>query len=783
MQTKITRIVTILSLLLGLFSCSDDISSPDTPTGGRSPIEMSAGGMDDRGALSRAVITDGSGKTLEAMPAGTEIWTAMMSEYNTSYEGNDWAFPSGARAHMLYCATYGKANAPVDGKAPVDFGSNVRYWDDAHARSSIITIRALAVPGVPIKDGGGAWVWRWKTAESGGEVPLSAWGNDPANAPTTAYWALSTNQTDDTFKKEDLCFSNNLADNRGKGNADARLMFRESPTRKFDAGNMVFYHALTKFTIKIKCGDGFNGDGTDFHFTGSPTGKDNSFALKGFYGKGVFDLAAGEFQSLTAADITTFTSIYLAKTTPQKKEAGDYYTLQAYVLPGTDIKDGDNVADAFSFDIDKNHYKISMLDLYNAILNKKDGMGAWQNSDNGTEVKDDVLGGGKTLLAGVNYQFTFTVEKTKIKDITAQVIDWESVEADNVTPSNARINIMLEERGTAVTAGVNFYRTRDPGNNDVSDDYVGYAWDKGYTTDGKATAAYDSVKGKWTVTRWYWPDNTTYYHFRALGNTTHTSPESLPAPVADVSDGPDYFNLTHGESYEDYIWGAPFLDDADNETAGSFQWSYSLTKGFDGTDAEDGKTPQRHQIYHGIGPTNSVIKILMFHVMSDVTFTVKTTTGENKVTLKDGDNHTKIRLENLYTSGKVLMGNGLVTTTGATVDYPFSNAPVADCGGYSWKGYGAVPQSLDDVVLVITTPDNNEYKVAMKDMLATAVSTYNIANPYAKNSSGKYMIDRWYPGFKYSYSFTLTKKGIENITATVIDWEEVKADDDIVQIK
>lgn len=745
---------------------------------------MSAGGMDDRGAISRAVITDGSGKTLEAMPAGTEIWTAMMSEYNTDYKDKDWAFPSGARAHTLYCATYGKANAPVDGKAPVDFGSNVRYWDDAHARSSIITIRALAVPGVPIKDGGGAWVWRWKTAESGGEVPLSAWSDNSANAPTTAYWALSTNQTDDAFKKEDLCFSNNLADNRGKGNADARLMFRESPTRKFDAGNMVFYHALTKFTIKIKCGDGFKGDGTDFQFTGSPTGKDNSFALKGFYGKGVFDLTAGEFQSLTADDITTFTSIYLANTTPQKKEAGDYYTLQAYVLPGTDIKDGDNVADAFSFDIDKNHYKISMHDLYNAILNKKDGMGNWLNRDDSeTGVKTSVLGGGTTLLAGVNYQFTFTVEKTKIKDITAQVIDWESVQADNMTPSNARINIMLEERGTAVTAGVSFYRTRDPGNNDVSDHYVGYAWDKGYTTDGMATAAYDNVKGKWAVTGWYWPDNTTYYHFRALGNMTYTASDSLLVPVADVPYGPDYFSLSDGESYEDYIWGAPFLDDADNETAGSFQWSYSLTKGFDGTDAEDGKTPQKHQIYHGIGPTNSVIKILMFHVMSDVTFTVKTTAGENKVTLKDDDNHTKIRLEKLYTSGKVLMGNGLVTPTGGpTAKDDFSN-PVENGGSYSWNGYGAVPQGLENVVLVITTPDKNEYRVAMKDVLATTVSTYNIKNPYALNGSGKYMIDRWYPGFKYKYSFTLTKKGIENITATVVDWEEVTADDDIVQIQ
>ena len=739
MYNKIKQFIYLLSLLV-FVACSDDATT-DIATGDKTPIELSVGGMDD-GAATRAVITDGSGKTLVVMPNGTGIRISMKSEYNTTFSGESWAF-QGTPA-TKYCTTWGTAQKTSDNKAPINFGSNIRYWDDAHARSSMLSLWGLAVPGKATSE------WTWKATSDGTEVvDHMPWGT--TTTPTQIYWAVSDNQNGESMAKEDLCFSNNLADHTSTS-SDNRLKFN-STTKKFDTGNMIFYHALTQFTIKIKCGDGFVGNGTDFKFTNLPPIETatNSFALNGFYGKGIFDVKAGEFQT---SEGSTISSIYLQSTTYQNKNQGDYYVLRAYVLPGTDLL-STSVADAFSFTIDNNNYKISMRDLYDAISARNSGS------------LTTVLGEGKKLLAGVNYVFTFTVDKTKISGMTAQIQEWENVQADNITPSNARINLKLEERGTEVTSGVDFYRALDLGNTAITDTYVGYNWITGYLTDGKATASYSG--SQWTISNWYWPNNTAFYHFRAVGDRSSTSPVP-PTPQTDVTYG-DYFALTAGESYKDYTWGAPFLDDQDNEVAGSFKWTYSTQHGFDGSGSP-------HQIYHGIGPTNSVIKILMFHMMSDVTIKIKTTSGEDEVTLVDGTNKTTAVLKNLHTSGKVLIGNGLVQTTGSAVDVTV-NLEGSDV--LSWNNYGAIPQDLSNVVLEITTPDKNLYKVVMKDVISTSYTNSNnsnIQNPY---SAGK--INYWYPGFKYEYTFTLSKKKIENITATILDWETVTAGDDNVQIQ
>ena len=741
MFNKIKQFVYILSLLV-FVACSDDATT-DIATGDKTPIELSVGGMDD-GAATRAVITDGSGKTLVVMPNGTGIRISMKSEYNTTFSGESWAF-QGARA-IKYCTTWGTAQTTSDGKALINFGNNIRYWDDAHARSSMLSLWGLAVPSKATTD------WKWMATSGGTEVVDNMpWGT--TETPTQIYWAVSDNQNRESMAKEDLCFSNNLANNPA---SDKRLKFN-STTRKFDTGKMIFYHALTQFTIKIKCGDGFKGDGTDFQFTNKPTATaDNSFALNGFYGKGIFDVKEGEFLALAESNKVSISSIYLQSTTPKKKDQGDYYVLRAYVLPGTELR-STSVEDAFSFTIDHNNYKISMQDLYNAISAHNSGS------------INTVLGEGKKLLAGVNYVFTFTVEKTKISGMTAQIQKWEEVKANNITPSNARINLKLEERGTEVTSGVDFYRALDLGNQDITDDYIGYNWSTGYTLTGnKADATYDI--NQWKVSNWYWPNNTAFYHFRAVGDQSSTSPmpPTPPTPQTDAT-GVDNFVLTAGESYKDYTWGAAFLDDLDDEVAGSFQWTYSTQNGFDGT------ASNQHQIYHGIGPTNSVIKILMFHMMSDVTIHIKTTSGEDQVTLDDGTNKTTAVLTNLYTSGKVLMGNGLVQTTGSfgEVTVNLSGTDVL-----SWNNYGAIPQDLSNVVLVITTPDKNLYQVAMKDVIGTSYTNNNIKNPYSDCK-----INYWYPGFKYEYTFTLSKKKIENITATILDWEKVTAGDDNVQIQ
>ena len=239
-------------------------------------------------------------------------------------------------------------------------------------------------------------------------------------------------------------------------------------------------------------------------------------------------------------------------------------------------------------------------------------------------------------------------------------------------------------------------------------------------------------------------------------------------------------------SYTDVTWGAPFKDiDA------SAKISYSNTTGFDATSS--------HQIHPAIGPTEDAIKLILFHMMSDVTFKVKTTTGSDAVQLGNGTsgNATTIKLEKIHKEGRLFMGNGLVlgsTDDVANSSYTFTATPAPDNDGViTWANYGAIPQDLggatpsdatDDVILVITTPDHNEYRVSMKDVKASVVSETNIKNPYTKvggtgADQDKYIINAWYPGFKYEYTFKLSKKKIEDITATILDWETVEAEDEV----
>ena len=98
--------------------------------------------------------------------------------------------------------------------------------------------------------------------------------------------------------------------------------------------------------------------------------------------------------------------------------------------------------------------------------------------------------------------------------------------------------------------------------------------------------------------------------------------------------------------------------------------------------------------------------------------------------------------------------------------------------------YNVVPQSLargsadaDYVGLEITTPDGNLYKVKkLSTIKATSVTDGR------DQVAGSY-ITRWFPGHRYTYSFTLTKTGITDMTCTVTNWVDVTADNEDVTIE
>ena len=326
----------------------------------------------------------------------------------------------------------------------------------------------------------------------------------------------------------------------------------------------------------------------------------------------------------------------------------------------------------------------------------------------------------------------------------------------------------LKKDGTKQTGTANFDLFRSSNVSEtINDKYESYAWGTGYTpADNKAqlkenvtnSGIYTAEEAQDPHTAWYWPDNKTFYHFRTVMPKTDDTWK-----VTEDKEGGDYITLAAGETYSDVCWGAPFVSTPDKLT-----YDYDAN-GFDGKDA-----PTTHQLSMAIGPTTSSINMIMFHMMSDVTINITTTDGTDKVNLTNA----KMELSNVYSTGKVLMGNGLVvpTSTAETINHEETSST----NQISWH-YGFIPQSLGDVVLTITTADNNQYVVNMKDVLATTVEDNIIANPYTK-SNGKYVINRWLPNYKYTYKFKLTKAGITKISASLANWEEVEVDE-TVQIK
>lgn len=722
MQTPIRNILFLIIMALSLqalVACSDDAIVSGGYDEGKTSIELMVGGVGEgNAARSRAITKDPENVAKRGvLPAGTALYMVMKSE--------------DASSKLLYSVTKG-VTGTADAKkiSPIDFTETgcTRYWDDCFARNANLTIYAACSPGsTKVIEIGGKTVYPWTSMPTTG-----AWSNTEIS-PTVADWTVSANQTATTLLDEDLCYSNNISKYTEGTEQDKRLKFN-SGTRKFDQGNLCFYHALSWITFEIiRDEESFTAE--EFQFA---TG--TNIKLTNFYTENtLFHIPTGEFTGTYSSQVIQTMAKRATATT------GSAFTLDALVMPTTDMSS--TTKGDIHLIIANNEYNLSKKELLDKI----------QASDKASHLID-----GEKLKPGVHYVFKLRIGKTKIKDITATILEWETVTADTHTPSNAKVTLNLEDR-TGPEENAYIYRAAETTTKitgDILSEGKGYVWDTGYgNADRNAYTAYTHALSK----SWYWPDNKTFYHFRAI------APQAAPAPT--TVDGKDCVALTSGDPpYTDVCWGAPFP-----KMEPSTKFVYSLTNGFAGTNG--------HQIHYAIGATESPLKLLLFHVMSDVTINISSVTGDAKVNLGDGTSTaTKIELKNIYTKGRVQLGNGLVLGTGTqTGTHTF---PLQGGTTLKWSNYGAIPQSLAGVVLEITTPDNNHYLIDLASVKASAsnISSKNVQNPYAI-VDGKCTINRWYPDYKYTYSFTLSKKGVTGITCTILDWEEVEADDEVIQIK
>lgn len=725
--------------MLTISACSTDEGLSASNNQDKTPIELSAGVVGEspatQHAATRTTVTSGTGS---AFSKTTSVYMVLKSENSAD-----------ATADALYTRTIGyiegnSSNTATNNDIKFASGYN-RYWEDSYSRSSQVSAYAACVPGyylaasVSGTPNGAEDATTWSVGSS--ESYENKWDASYGNA--TLDWPLRgasvSDQTGAFVSSQDLCFSNNVAK---WGTDDSRLTF-STETKKFGSGNLVFNHALTRITFIIKKGDGFTTSDA-FAFSNA----NENIVLTGFNTTGTFDFTKGEFTTVNST--STIQQLAVTKNT-------DGYVLDGIMLPGTDLSD-EKTADAISFTIDNNLYQLKKKVLMDALDGKT------TNISNLSALNE------KKMRPGVHYVFTMTVGKKKVSNFTASVVEWETVTAEETTPTNARITMTLLENGTKKTGTADFdlYRSTNT-SDDIDDSFASYDWTTGYTqanckaalVEGTKDSGIYQAKDATGSTDWYWPDNKTFYHFRAVMPNDWV--------VTKDNDG-DYISLAAGfkGSYTDVCWGAPFAATTSNLI---YDPEDATKNGFDGKNVST-----THQLFKAIGPTEQAISMIMFHMMSDVTIKLTTTTDDDQVDLTNA----KMQLSNVYSEGKVLMGNGLVVPTGTA---GIITNETATAGTYQtpWT-YGFIPQSLENVVLTITTKDNNQFFVAMNEVLAATVGSTIIANPYTLKN-GKYVIDRWLPNYQYTYTFKLTKSGITQISASLADWENVEAGDDNVQIQ
>ncbi len=793
MKTYLKLIMPVLALS-ALVACSDDTSSAssnnNSTNDGRELIAFSQEGKAmTRAALTRSGFTGDTKVVLrikaEGATASDVRYTqsvATAGEQTTADDACNTTYGLvGTHSHLTYAA------------------GQERYWDDAFGRDSKLTVYAVAVPNKSniIAD---------NILDQTSPTTVSPGWYTVATENTKINWQVSTIQTATTRPDEDITYSNNIRTsetvNKGRYHQEfnsatsnwdksmevGRMIWQPKTvttgetTGKFDQGHLVFKHALSWITIVMKEGSGFdNTVNTDYVWTKNQTAVTQNITLKGFPTSGKLDVSNGAWSDrVTSVDITQLDEV---TTTPVNVITTRQ--LEAIVLPGTNLYS--TSSNVIEFEIDNAKYYVSGTQIANAIRDFYKEGGGHASDPHAAEYR-----GFTTTEAGKHYFVSITVSKKGVSNVTAAILDWETVNSSDATPDNVYCTFTFEDRGEkwvdADATKFNLYRAAKTASNYITGETTpNYAWETGYDIT-PATKSYES--DHWKTTDWFWPNNLTYYHFRAAG--TGTSASGNPTITTDGSG--DYFTITSGTidggTYKDYVWGAPFKD---IDPTAKLTYDITTGTGFDNTGT--GASPT-HQIAQALGATNSQINMLLFHVTSQIFVTVKTTTGADKVALKDetkdeADQLTKVEILNFLPNGKVLMGTGAVSAT----DGPRTANALMTAGTWAAESgttpeqvtaysYGIVPQALSwgtapdngSIGLRITTPDGNQYVVKDLSTCTGTISTTNLINPYTVASGSNYKITSWYPHYQYTYTITLKQTGIANITAAVLPWETVTGD-------
>lgn len=757
-----------------LAACSSD-DVPAVPTDGtdKSPIEFSMSGtgasvgLDSRGA---------SAASRAGFGASTRIVMRIGSQKDGRTDQDKYTRTTATASEQVTTDTkdYSK----------VTFGSGkMRYWDDADGRDSRLSVYAVAVPD---KNDEGIL----PDTLLGNYTPSNTWELEDATTEAshnTIKWQLSTNQSG-KVANEDLCFSNNIQTGGKNGvyrynftagkypdfpgcNADGTIIEKSPRTDglidgvmkyytesgysggKFDLGHLIFRHALTRITVKLIAGEGFDPVKA---FKVEHVKINNVTLTNDATTLNVTDGAwSGAVQNQTITNMSLLTT----------HDTGCHRQLVAHTIPG-DLIPKDGATKRVEIVVDGNIYYLTDKMLYDAF-----SASAGVTID-GTNIK---------LEQSKNYEINVKVSKKRIDEITATVVPWATVAGKEKEVNNAYISLNLYDSATGTKIeGSNppkFYRLDDPSTNFIfnDNDWVNYKW---YTTYERHTddLEWDATNSCWK-SKWYFENNRASYHFRMTNDDANVNiPGSTGTnPFA----GADYLNITTNST--DIWWGAPMRSGA------------NLVYDF-ANDSQDTSAPKggySSSLHWGIAATEDTVKMTLLHIKSQIDVVLKTSTkangtpAEDAVTLHDGTKAATVKVVRAYRTASVELGRGMVKNTGTTGDLAL-NEPTTyfktdkvETNPY-WLYY--VPQPLTNggnyVGIEITTPDGNIYKInRLSEVTASSVSSGN-----GQGQTTGTAITRWLPNHHYTYTFKLTKKGI-TATATITKWNEVIASDTPIQIE
>lgn len=418
------------------------------------------------------------------------------------------------------------------------------------------------------------------------------------------------------------------------------------------------------------------------------------------------------------------TSSDITKMATTTLATGATYSLMAQMLPGYTFTDGTNT-NVLEFTIDDNKYFVTQDMMFDALP-------ASEKSSGTTAI---------TMAQGKNYVFTITVGKSKIINVTAKLENFVNVDATNLNMDNSHISLnFFTSTGTA-SSNFDLYRLNDPSAAISTGASSAKNWEGNYTDKASLTQK-DNI---WE-TGWFFENNKSFYHFRTVNKDTEIKGNN-------DNSVDDYIEITSGPvASTDPHWGAPFVTNADIK--------YDTENGYAAI------------ISPAIGATNSTISMTELHMMSNIKVLLQTTTGNDKVTLANA----KVYITKFHKDAHVLMGTGLVTPTNDITNTQEITSTDASTG--TEFTYAVVPQTLirkenpsdDDCVGIIIEAGDNQYIVKkLSDITVKESSTEKITY--------------WHPNHSYTYTFTLTKTGIDKLTCTVSNWVNVTADNKNISLE